>query len=51
MMGIDVLIIDKQARSGNAWRKRYHDLTLHDSKWVSAMPYLEYPPNWPVSSS
>lgn len=51
MMGIDTLIVDKQERSGDSWRTRYHDLVLHDSKWMNAMPHMDYPPNWPVSLS
>lgn len=50
MMGINALVIDKQERSGDAWRTRYHDLQLHDLKWMNVMPYLDYPPNWPVRS-
>ena len=51
MLGVEALIIDKQERSGDSWRTRYHDLVLHDPCWMNAMPYLPYPPSWPVSSS
>ena len=49
MLGVPTLIIDKQERSGDAWRTRYHHLVLHDPCWMNAMPYMPYPPNWPVS--
>lgn len=47
-LGIDTLIIDRQARVGDNWRKRYHSLTLHNEVHVNHLPYLPFPPNWPV---
>lgn len=48
MLGVPNLIIDTNERAGDSWRKRYHTLVLHDPCWMNAMPYLPYPPNWPV---
>ena len=45
---IDTLIIDREARIGDNWRKRYHALTLHNQVQVNHMPYMPFPPNWPV---
>ena len=45
---IDTLIVDRQARVGDNWRKRYHALTLHNQVQVNHLPYMPFPPNWPV---
>jgi cation diffusion facilitator CzcD-associated flavoprotein CzcO len=45
---IDTLIIDREARIGDNWRKRYHALTLHNQVQVNHLPYLPFPLNWPV---
>lgn len=45
---IDALIVDREARIGDNWRKRYHALTLHNQVQVNHMPYMPFPPNWPV---
>jgi cation diffusion facilitator CzcD-associated flavoprotein CzcO len=45
---IDTLIIDREQRIGDNWRKRYHALTLHNQVQVNHMPYMPFPPNWPV---
>ncbi|KAK3987308.1 hypothetical protein QBC44DRAFT_351832 [Cladorrhinum sp. PSN332] len=48
MLGISTLIIDKNERVGDNWRKRYHQLVLHDPVWYDHMPYLPFPEFWPV---
>jgi putative flavoprotein involved in K+ transport len=48
MLQIDTLIVDHEARIGDNWRKRYHALTLHNQVQVNHMPYMPFPPNWPV---
>jgi putative flavoprotein involved in K+ transport len=45
---IDALIVDREARIGDNWRRRYHALTLHNQVQVNHMPYMPFPPNWPV---
>ncbi len=47
-LGIDTLIVDKHERVGDNWRKRYHALTLHNQVYVNHLPYMPFPPNWPV---
>ena len=47
-LGVDTLIIDKHDRIGDNWRKRYHSLTLHNEVYVNHMPYMPFPPTWPV---
>lgn len=47
-LGVSNLIIEKQPRIGNQWRTRYEALCLHDPVWFDHMPYLNFPPNWPV---
>ena len=45
---IDTLVVDRNARIGDNWRHRYHSLTLHNEVYVNDLPYLPFPPNWPV---
>ena len=47
-LGIDTLIVDRHARVGDNWRKRYHSLTLHNEVHVNHLPYMPFPPTWPV---
>ena len=49
-LGIDHLVIDRRARPGDQWRSRYKSLCLHDPVWYDHMPYLPFPPNWPIFS-
>jgi cation diffusion facilitator CzcD-associated flavoprotein CzcO len=45
---VDTLIVDREPRIGDNWRKRYHALTLHNQVQVNHLPYMPFPPNWPV---
>ena len=45
---IDTLIVDREKRIGDNWRKRYHALTLHNQVHVNHLPYMPFPPNWPT---
>ncbi len=47
-LGIDALIVDRQARIGDNWRNRYRSLTLHNEVHVNHLPYMPFPPTWPV---
>ncbi len=47
-LGVDTLIIDREARIGDNWRNRYHALTLHNEVHVNHLPYMPFPPTWPV---
>ncbi|KAI0271306.1 FAD/NAD(P)-binding domain-containing protein [Gloeopeniophorella convolvens] len=46
--GIKTLVVEREARIGQLWRKRYEALCLHDTVWYDHMPYLPFPPTWPV---
>ncbi|KAK0610101.1 flavin-binding monooxygenase-like protein [Bombardia bombarda] len=48
ILGIPTLIIDRNASVGDNWRKRYHQLVLHDPVWYDHMPYLPFPATWPI---
>lgn len=48
MLGVDTLVVDQNERVGDNWRKRYHQLVLHDPVWYDHMPYLNFPAHWPV---
>ena len=47
-LGVDALIVDRHARIGDNWRTRYHSLTLHNEVHVNHLPYLPFPPTFPV---
>ena len=47
-LNVDTLIIDREKRIGDNWRKRYHALTLHNQVQVNHLPYMHFPPNWPT---
>ncbi len=47
-LDVPTLIVEKNARPGDSWRKRYKSLCLHDPVWYDHMPYLPFPDNWPV---
>jgi putative flavoprotein involved in K+ transport len=46
--GVDTLVVDREARIGDSWRRRYHALTLHNETHVNHLPYMPFPPTWPV---
>ncbi|KAL2889874.1 putative indole-3-pyruvate monooxygenase YUCCA11 [Ceratocystis lukuohia] len=48
MVGVPALVIDQNSRIGDNWRKRYHQLVLHDPVWYDHLPYMPFPPNWPI---
>jgi cation diffusion facilitator CzcD-associated flavoprotein CzcO len=48
LMGVDVLVVERNHRIGDNWRHRYHSLTLHNEVWANSMPYMPFPPNWPT---
>ncbi|HYY61372.1 MAG TPA: NAD(P)-binding protein, partial [Burkholderiales bacterium] len=47
-LGVDALVVDRWPRIGDNWRRRYHALTLHNQVHVNHLPYLAFPPTWPV---
>lgn len=49
-LDVPTIVIDKHPRPGDAWRKRYRSLCLHDPVWYDHMPYIPFPDHWPVFS-
>ncbi|WP_295638744.1 NAD(P)/FAD-dependent oxidoreductase [uncultured Methylibium sp.] len=47
-LGVPTLIIEKNDKPGDSWRKRYKSLCLHDPVWYDHLPYLPFPDHWPV---
>jgi putative flavoprotein involved in K+ transport len=47
-LGVPTIIVDRNARPGDAWRNRYKSLCLHDPVWYDHLPYIDFPKNWPV---
>ena len=44
------IIVERNERPGDSWRKRYKSLCLHDPVWYDHLPYIKFPENWPVFS-
>jgi putative flavoprotein involved in K+ transport len=49
-LDVPTIIVERNARPGDSWRKRYKSLCLHDPVWYDHMPYIKFPENWPVFS-
>jgi len=49
-LNVPTIVIEKNERPGDSWRKRYRSLCLHDPVWYDHMPYLPFPDHWPVFS-
>jgi putative flavoprotein involved in K+ transport len=49
-LGVPTIIVEKNERPGDSWRKRYKSLCLHDPVWYDHLPYIDFPKNWPVFS-
>lgn len=47
-LNINTLVVDKNDRIGDNWRKRYRFLVLHDPVWYDHMAYIPFPKHWPV---
>ena len=47
-LGVPAIIVERNERAGDSWRKRYKSLCLHDPVWYDHLPYLPFPSNWPV---
>lgn len=47
-LDVDTLVIDKEARIGDTWRKRYASLALHSTVYGDHLPYLPLPATWPA---
>jgi len=48
MLDVPAIIIEKNNKPGDNWRKRYKSLCLHDPVWYDHLPYMPFPKNWPV---
>jgi len=49
-LNVPTIIVEKNAKPGDSWRKRYKSLCLHDPVWYDHLPYLPFPDHWPVFS-
>ncbi len=47
-LGVPAIVVEKNERPGDSWRKRYKSLCLHDPVWYDHLPYLPFPDDWPV---
>ena len=45
-LDVPTLVIDKEPRVGDTWRKRYASLALHSTVFGDHLPYLPLPPTW-----
>jgi putative flavoprotein involved in K+ transport len=49
-LNVPAIIVEKNERPGDSWRKRYKSLCLHDPVWYDHLPYLPFPEHWPILS-
>lgn len=49
-LDVPTIILEKNERAGDSWRKRYKSLCLHDPVWYDHLPYIPFPDHWPVFS-
>jgi putative flavoprotein involved in K+ transport len=49
-LNVPTIIVERNARAGDSWRKRYKSLCLHDPVWYDHLPYIDFPKNWPIFS-
>jgi putative flavoprotein involved in K+ transport len=49
-LDVPTIIVERNVRPGDSWRKRYKSLCLHDPVWYDHLPYIKFPENWPVFS-
>lgn len=49
-LGVPTIIVEKNERPGDSWRKRYKSLCLHDPVWYDHLPYIPFPNHWPIFS-
>ncbi|KAH9949722.1 hypothetical protein B0H21DRAFT_777134 [Amylocystis lapponica] len=47
-LDVPALAIERNARIGDGWRNRYDSLCMHWPVWFDHMPYIPFPPTWPV---
>ncbi|KAJ7511132.1 hypothetical protein B0H11DRAFT_1954105 [Mycena galericulata] len=47
-LGVRTLVVERNVRIGDNWRNRYEALCLHDPVWYDHLPYMPFPPTWPV---
>ncbi len=47
-LGVPTIIVERNERPGDSWRKRYKSLCLHDPVWYDHLPYIPFPENWPI---
>jgi putative flavoprotein involved in K+ transport len=47
-LGVPGIVLERNERPGDSWRKRYKSLCLHDPVWYDHLPYMKFPENWPV---
>jgi len=47
-LGAPPLIVEKDKKPGDSWRKRYKRPCLQDPVWQDHLPYPPFPDDWPV---
>jgi putative flavoprotein involved in K+ transport len=47
-LGVPTIVVEKNEKAGDSWRKRYKTLCLHDPVWYDHLPYMPFPDDWPV---
>lgn len=45
-LDVPTLVIEREPRVGDTWRRRYASLALHSTVWGDNLPYLPFPSTW-----
>lgn len=49
--GVPYVVLEKEADTGTSWSNRYDRLHLHTDKFLSTMPYVDFPSSFPLYPS
>ena len=50
-LGVSYVVVEKNAKPGDSWRKRYDCLALHTPTWANNLPFSLMPPTFPAFMS
>lgn len=48
-LGIDTVVVERNDRIGDSWRKRHYNLITHTPTFTDQFSYLPFPKSWPMS--
>jgi cation diffusion facilitator CzcD-associated flavoprotein CzcO len=49
-LDVPTLVLEREPRIGDTWRRRYASLALHSTVYGDHLPYLPFPPTWTANT-